>query len=642
MGFLFNSVKKYKNQDYSALKKECRTKGTLFIDTEFPPDNRSLSSTPGKFGNVVWKRPKQICDNPKLFVEGASSGDVTQGRLGNCWFVAASSCLASVKEIWHKVIPDDKNQDWDEEKPDEYQGIFRFQFWRFGYWMEVVVDDMLPTINDQLVFIHSQSRNEFWSALLEKAYAKLFGNYEALDGGELSEALEDFTGGVSDTLDLIKMEVAAKAEERVALFARMQKEMDRHSLMAASIPATKADEMEACTDIGLVKGHAYGITAVKNVHLEGSGLFGIFNREKLPMVRLRNPWGQCEWKGAFSDGSSEWDKIDKSDRAKVGLVFEDDGEFWMTFEDFCKYFHQTAICRVVNTSFISLNKTWHEGLSHGEWRKPDRAGGCPNNKDTFLKNPQYMFDVTDDDDEFMVQLMQKSMRDKDGSANKTIGFTVLKVELNRRYRIHEMSHQERLTSTVYRDSRSIFVRHGPVKKGRYVVVPSTFDPNMDASFLLRVYTSTANNFMELTQDVPVKSWWNCCGKAPVMVTHVKVVKANGLEKQDTRGADPYCIISCEGQKVTTKAVQNTVDPEWGDAALFYRKKPVNSPLKIEVWNNNVLRDQFMGQHVYMATDDIHNQTLQVPLYGRGKDEATVQRPGQLFLIITQSRQLMSI
>ena len=55
---LFGSVKKFKGQDYHALKKESKKKGTLFIDTEFPPDDRSLSSTPGKFGGVVWKRPK--------------------------------------------------------------------------------------------------------------------------------------------------------------------------------------------------------------------------------------------------------------------------------------------------------------------------------------------------------------------------------------------------------------------------------------------------------------------------------------------------------------------------------------------------------------------------------------------------------
>jgi hypothetical protein len=39
---------------------------------------------------------------------------------------------------------------------------------------------------------------------------------------------------------------------------------------------------------------------------------------------------------------------------------------------------------------------------------------------------QYAFDV-DDEEEFMAQLMQKSTRDKDGSINKTIGFTILKV-----------------------------------------------------------------------------------------------------------------------------------------------------------------------------------------------------------------------
>ena len=68
--------------------------------------------------------------------------------------------------------------------------------------------------------------------------------------------------------------------------------------------AESSEEMEASTDMGLVKGHAYGITAVKRPALEGSsdGLLSFFTKEKLSMIRLRNPWGASEWKGAFSDG----------------------------------------------------------------------------------------------------------------------------------------------------------------------------------------------------------------------------------------------------------------------------------------------------------------------------------------------------
>ena len=38
-----------------------------------------------------------------MFIDGASSADVTQGRVGNCWFVAAAASLALEKDLWTKV-----------------------------------------------------------------------------------------------------------------------------------------------------------------------------------------------------------------------------------------------------------------------------------------------------------------------------------------------------------------------------------------------------------------------------------------------------------------------------------------------------------------------------------------------------------
>jgi len=48
------------------------------------------------------------------------------------------------------------------------------------------------------------------------------------------------------------------------------------------------------------------------------------------------------------------------------------------------------------------------------------------------------------------------------------------------------------------------------------------------------------------------------------------------------GADPYCIIKCEGEKITSSVKKDTVNPEWNTSAIFFRKNPLKNPIKIQV------------------------------------------------------------
>lgn len=66
-------------------------------------------------------------------------------------------------------------------------------------------------------------------------------------------------------------------------------------------------------------------------------------------MQLRNPWGDFEWKGDWSDESDLW-----NDDTKAQVDFKDeDGLFWMSLKDMMKYFNRVQICRVDDNYFYS-------------------------------------------------------------------------------------------------------------------------------------------------------------------------------------------------------------------------------------------------------------------------------------------------
>uniref|UniRef100_A0A8C9VQP5 Calpain-2 catalytic subunit-like n=1 Tax=Scleropages formosus TaxID=113540 RepID=A0A8C9VQP5_SCLFO len=483
MGTNKNAVK-FCNQDYSTLKTQCLQKGRLFEDDTFPAGSSSLgfnilgpnsSETQG----VVWKRPKELCKNPCFIDNGATRTDICQGQLGDCWLMAAIASLTLDQEILARVVP--PGQSFQEN----YAGIFHFQFWQFGDWIDVVIDDKLPTRNGKLVFVHSSQGSEFWSALLEKAYAKLNGCYEALSGGSATEGFEDFTGGISEKYEL--------KNAPSYLFKVIQRALQLGSLLACAI----------------------------EVHYQG---------KTVELVRLRNPWGNVEWTGPWSDSSGEWNRILPEEKAKLVNVAED-GEFWMAFSDFLQSFATLEICNLTPDTLTSDKLSyWNHYQFSGQWKVGSTAGGCLNFPATFCSNPQYAIKLEDvDDDPFdgedrctlLVGLMQKDGRKqkKLGIELNYIGFTIFKFK--GRTDVHLGQEVLLRNSPVARNGSFINAREACTRfhlpPGEYIIIPSTFDANMQGSFLLRVFTENTS-IIHLVDDFPNRSF-KCIFQPKLLQSH---------------------------------------------------------------------------------------------------------------------------
>ncbi|XP_016856754.1 calpain-8 isoform X1 [Homo sapiens] len=328
---------------------------------------------------------------------------------------------------------------------------------------------------------------------------RLNGCYEALAGGSTVEGFEDFTGGISEFYDLKK--------PPANLYQIIRKALCAGSLLGCSIDVSSAAEAEAITSQKLVKSHAYSVTGVEEVNFQG-------HPEKL--IRLRNPWGEVEWSGAWSDDAPEWNHIDPRRKEELDKKVED-GEFWMSLSDFVRQFSRLEICNLSPDSLSSEEvHKWNLVLFNGHWTRGSTAGGCQNYPATYWTNPQFKIrlDEVDEDQEesigepcctVLLGLMQKNRRwrKRIGQGMLSIGYAVYQVpkELESHTDAHLgrdffLAYQPSARTSTYVNLREVSGR-ARLPPGEYLVVPSTFEPFKDGEFCLRVFSEKKAQALEI-------------------------------------------------------------------------------------------------------------------------------------------------
>ena len=469
---------------------EVRRTGQPYTDPDFPPSGTRLlpPSVRGQRG-VGWTRAQRIYGSRETITLFGDDGEpepdeILQGGAGDCWFLSALSILALRPDLVKRILvtPDVLPLVEGGEssgRGGEGAGLFCVVFHKDGRWRPVVVDDYFPTDwRGHHLFARSRG-SELWVSVLEKAYASLHGSYTAIEGGWIEEALCDLTGGIK--INGPKIEPAAHASLTAAWKELQELAAAGTYLLGASTCRAPDGGGDTHSTRGIVHGHAYALLHVVEVQPEG-----------VRLLKLRNPWGQTEWEGRYGDADMARPANARL-RKKLDWVKSDDGAFYMSFDDFVQYFVSVSICMLP------------EGFGRpatvrGAWAGTS-AGGCPN-FETTANNPQFILSITRPTD-IVLTLTQTDRRvgaGQDDWSHASIGMYVCSTargvgsrgsgRLRSRHEVHRnrvagtktFSHSREATIKCSLDMRE----HGTT---RYVLLPCTFDPGVEAEFTIRAFVA---------------------------------------------------------------------------------------------------------------------------------------------------------
>ena len=284
------------------------------------PENVLFTDVDG-WEKYNWSRVEDILNskNYQVFEDGISPDDIIQGSIGDCYFLSAVGSLCKFSHYIDRLFLTK------ERTKEHLYGVFIFLN---ATWKLVIIDDFLPYTGKKFkkFAFSSSGGKELWVALLEKAWAKINGNYAKIGcGGSPTEVFDVLTEAYTE-------QVQIHPYYKDYIWETMINSEKNGYIMTAG---TSADIVNLNLDeVGLSPGHAYTVLGVLEIDT---------GKEIEKVVHLRNPYGNGEFNGDWSDYSKKWTPELKK---KYNLVIKDDGDFYMAFDDFLNYYITLGVCKL--------------------------------------------------------------------------------------------------------------------------------------------------------------------------------------------------------------------------------------------------------------------------------------------------------
>ena len=267
---------------------------------------------------IEWKRAREIWgEDIDIFQKYILLDDIKLGSLPDAYVIAVLSSMAEfpllVLQLFKTI-----------ELPVEERAI-EIGMHIDGIWKIVCVDDYFPVYKESGKPVFSDAPNgAIWGVLLEKAWAKVNGGYANIINGYPKEVFDIFT-------PFTTIQLNTNNENPNNLWKNIRDADAYNCIMTCSIlEGTKGIE-----NVGLIANHTFSLVSAFEGTVEGKV-------EKL--MKLRNPFGEGEWNGDWSDYSPKWTEEAKAAFPMYDGIKRDDGIFWIDFDNYSKYFPITTIC----------------------------------------------------------------------------------------------------------------------------------------------------------------------------------------------------------------------------------------------------------------------------------------------------------